>query len=134
MPYIFEFAKSESILRCTFGGSVDDDLLKEYYRAAATVVEKLQPRAAITDFSVVASFDVSPDTIARLARSAPVMTDATAPRFIVAPSAHLFGMARMFQIIGEPTRAALRVVRSLPEAYAALGVKEPIFEPVTEKV
>jgi hypothetical protein len=133
MPYNFDFAASGGILRCTFEGRVDDDSLEEYYRTAAKLVERLQPRAAITDFTAVTSFEVSTDTIKRLARSAPVMTDDAAPRFIVAPSAHLFGLARMFQITGEATRAALRVVRTPQEAYAAIGVKtQPRFEPVAE--
>lgn len=133
MPYIFDFAPAAGILRCIFEGRVTDLSLEEFYTAAGKLVERLLPCAAITDFSAVTSFEVSPDTIARLARSAPVMIDSAAPRFVVAPSPHLFGMARMFQIRGESTRAALRIVRSPREAYAALGVKEPAFEPIAEE-
>jgi hypothetical protein len=132
MPYHFEFAPSEGILRCTFQGAVNDELIEEYYGTAAKWVAKHKPRSAITDFSDVTTIEVSTDAIARLARSAPIMTDAAAPRFVVASSAHIFGMARMFQLIGEKSRAALRVVRTLDEAYAALGVKEPHYEPVAD--
>jgi hypothetical protein len=134
MPYTFDFAPSEGILRCTFDGTVTDTGLEEYCRTATMLVERLQPRAAITDFSPVESFEASSDTVLELARSAPIMTDDTAPRFIVAPSAYIYGMARMFQLVGEHRRAALRVVRSTQEVYAALGVKEPRFEPIAEKV
>jgi hypothetical protein len=134
MPYTFDFAPSEGILRCIFDGIVTDDSLQEYYGTAATLIKRLQPRSAITDFSPVTSFEASSETIQKLARSAPVMTDDSAPRFIVAPSAHMFGMARMFQLVGEHRRAALRVVRSTQEVYAALGVKEPCYEPISETV
>jgi hypothetical protein len=133
MPYHFEFAPSEGILRCTFEGHISDEELVEYYMATAKWVAKLQTRGVIADFSDVTHFEVSTDTIERLARSAPAIKDAAIPRFIVAPSAHIFGMARMFQLIGETTRAALRVVPSLQETYAALGMKEPRFEPIAEE-
>lgn len=53
-------------------------------------------------------------------------------RIIVAVSSQIFGMARMFEFEGEITRPNLHVVRSLAEAWAILGIREPKFEPVSE--
>lgn len=58
------------------------------------------------------------------------MPDATRPRIIVAPTTIGFGLARMFQILGESTRPLLTVVRTVDEALAALGVQSPHFEPL----
>ena len=50
------------------------------------------------------------------------------PRIMVAPATVGFGLARMFQLMGERTRPLLKVVCTLDEALAALGVKSPRFE------
>jgi hypothetical protein len=50
------------------------------------------------------------------------------PRFIVAPATVGFGLSRMFQIVGEPTRPLLSVVRTLDEALAALDCQFPHFQ------
>ena len=52
------------------------------------------------------------------------------PRFIVASKALVFGLARMFQIMGEHSRPLLKVVRTMDEALAALGVQSLHFEPL----
>jgi hypothetical protein len=58
------------------------------------------------------------------------MADTTRPRVIVVPQTHAFGLARMFQIIGEPKRPLLKVVHTLDEAFATLGLQSPHFEPM----
>lgn len=133
MPYCFDFDSKYKILRCRFDGSVTDEDLKEFYRLAAEFVERTDPRGAITDFSAVSSFDVSPETIRELAKSAPCMPDTRGPRCVVAPSHEIFGMARMFELEGERTRVNLHIVRTQREAWALLGILEPQFEPVLTK-
>ena len=54
------------------------------------------------------------------------------PTYLVAPSDIAFGMSRMYQLAGGKTRSALKVVRSREEALADLGVRNAVFEPVTE--
>ena len=44
---------------------------------------------------------------------------------MVAPSDKVFGLARMFELQGEGTRANLHVVRTMKEALAILGVQAP---------
>jgi len=68
----------------------------------------------IVDFSFVTEFALSSNLIRQLAEQEPGMPDATSrPCLIVAPKAQVFGLARMFQILGEPARPRLSVVHSL---------------------
>jgi len=130
VSYYFEFDATNKILGAHFEGRVTDHELKEYYRAAGKYLAKTAARAAITDFSDVTSFKVSPKTIRELAELPPAMPDPRWPRVIVAPAAHIFGIARMFQLQGESTRPNLHVVTTLKEAWAVLGVQKVKFERV----
>jgi hypothetical protein len=130
MPYHFEFAPGERIFRCRMEGLVTDKLILDYYGEVGRYVERTKPRAGILDLSDVTSWEVSNETVRSLARSSPALVDSSLPRFIVAPAAHLFGTARMFQILGEETRPELHVSRTLDEAYAALGVASLQYEPI----
>lgn len=130
MSYHFEFAHEDRILRCRFDGQVTDELLGKYYAQVGQMVAQTKARAAILDLSEVTSWEVSNELVRSLARSLPALVDASLPRFIVAPTTHLFGTARMFQILGEDTRPELRVFRTLDEAYAAFGVASPKYEPI----
>lgn len=126
----FEFAPKDRILRCRFDGQVTDELLGKYYAQVGQMVAQTNARAGILDLTEVTSWDVSNELVRSLARSLPALVDSSLPRFIVAPSAHLFGTARMFQILGEQTRPELKVYRTLDETYAALGVASPDYEPI----
>jgi hypothetical protein len=130
VPYHFEFDATNRILGCRFDGRVTDEALKECYRLAAEYVAETDPRAAVIDLSAVTSFEVSPETIHELAKSAPVVPDPGRPRCIVAPSPTIFGMMRMFEIEGEVTRPNLHVVRTPDEAWAILGVQGSQFKPL----
>lgn len=130
MPYRIAFDAQNRILRGQFDGRVTDDELKEFYRIAPDYIARFDPRVGITDFSAVTSFDVSPQAIRELANTPPAVPDPKRPRFIVAPSPQIFGMARMFELQGEKTRPSLQVVRTLEDVWDFLGVQEPHFEPV----
>jgi hypothetical protein len=128
MSYQFDFDSKNRILRCRLEGRVTDEILKEYYRVATEYAARIGPRAGITDFVAVTSFEVSPETIRELAGRAPVMPDPSRVLVVVAPSAYIFGMMRLFQLQGAHTRPNLHVVRTLREAWAVLGVQKPQFE------
>ena len=51
------------------------------------------------------------------------------PRVIVAPTAHQYGLARMFQLVTSEERR-LTVVHTMDEALAELDVQFPHFEPL----
>ena len=128
MPYLFDFDAGNKVLRVRYIGQIGDELIKECYKATPSAVLKTNPRAMIIDLSEVTSFDVSTYMIHELASFKPTVKDPAVPRIIVAPTAYLFGMSRMFQILGGSTRPMLQVLRSSDEAYTELGVKGPTFQ------
>jgi hypothetical protein len=132
MPYWFDYDSSHQILRGHVEGVTGDEELLRCYNAARALFERLRPRAAITDFSGVTAFEVSANTIRELAAAPPAIAEVEVPRFVVAPQPNVYGIARMFQQLGEETRPSLVIVRSAEEAYAALGVAAPRFDPVKE--
>ena len=129
MAFRLKFDRVSKTLLLRVEGQVTDESLAECYGAAQRYAAATDARAGIVDFSSVTGFAVSTDLIRQLADQEPIL-DRTRPRFIVAPTALLFGTARMFQILGEPTRPLLDVVHTMGEALAALGVESPHFEPL----
>ena len=87
-------------------------------------------RAGILDFSSVTEFAVSSEIIRQFAHQEPAMPDASRPRIVVAPQTHAFGLFRMFQLTREDSRPRLTIVHTMDEAFAALGVQSPQFEPL----
>jgi hypothetical protein len=70
---------------------------------------------------------VSSDLVRQLAKRDPAMPDAfNRIRIIAAENTTGFGLARMFQIVGERERPTLKVVRTLADALVALGVQSPL--------
>lgn len=126
----FEFDSGNGLLRCRVDGVVSDEEMRELYKSIGRYVAQTQPRSGIVDLSGVTSFRVSVETMRGLAALPPPMPDPKQPRFIVAASDHVFGMSRLFEAEGEKTRPMMRVVRTIDEAYAMLGIREPRFEPV----
>jgi len=130
MPYLFEFEPAHSFLRCILSGDITDKQLFDCHRAALAHVQRKNPALAIVDLTNVASVEVSPATVRALAHSEPTLPGSR-PRFIVAPTDHLYGMSRMYQILAEHSRPRLQVVRSAAELYAAFGL-DLHFEPLAE--
>ncbi|HVZ19713.1 MAG TPA: hypothetical protein VG871_01550, partial [Vicinamibacterales bacterium] len=69
--------------------------------------------------------------VRHLSHLAPVLPDPT-PRYVIAPQPHIYGLARMFQITSRAGRDGLHVVRTADDAYAALGLRSPQFEPLVD--
>jgi len=84
---------------------------------------------SIVDFSAVTEFAVSSEFIRYLAVQKPATADTTSLSCIVAPQTHVFGLCRMFQILGEGKLPLLEIVHTLDEAFVAMGIKSPHFEP-----
>lgn len=130
MTYRFDHDAAHGILRLRYIGKISDELIKQAYKATPEAVLKTNPRGMIVDLTEVTQFDVSTQTIHELADYQPTVKDPSVPRIIVAPTPYLFGMSRMFQILGEHTRPMLQVMSSADEAYAQLEVTEPKFKPL----
>ena len=133
MPYHFEFDSANRIVRCRFEGRITDEILKEYYQVSAKYYESIQPSAGVLDLSAVTAFEVSSEMIRELAKLPPAMPHPERPRFVIAPSNQVFGMARMFELQGQETRPNLHVVRTADEVWTVLGVQAPKFEPIEIK-
>jgi len=126
-----EFDPPTKTLLLRFEGPLTDNSIAEFYRVIRQYWTAADASMGIVDFSSVTEFALSSNLIGRLAKQEPCMPDAaTRPRVIVAPKTHVFGLARMFQIMGETSRPLLTVVHTMREALEALGVQSPHFEPL----
>jgi hypothetical protein len=126
MGFWFELDPENKILLARFEGRLTDELLTELYGAIRKYSIATDANAGIADFSSVSEFAVSTKHIHRLANREPAMPHATTrPSFIVAPSPAMFGTARMFQLMRWSKRPLLKVVRTLDDAFAALGHSIP---------
>jgi hypothetical protein len=130
LPYTFDFDLKNSILRCRLRGTVTDEVLKNFFRAGAHHAIRTHPSAGVIDLSEVVSFEVSAQVIEKLAKSTPVLPDPNLRRVVIAPSPEIYGMMRMFEIEGEPTRPGIHVVHTEQEAWAILSAEEPRFYPL----
>ena len=127
MPYTFDFDPGNRIARCRFEGQVTDDEFRAFYAEAGKYVELVDPRAGVVDLSDVTSLEATPETIAELAKLPPRLPDQRRPRVVIAPAVLAFGIMRVFEKEGGPTRPNLYVVRTRDAAWSILGIKQPQF-------
>jgi|SRR5579862_9631392 len=128
MRLLIEYDLSYKIARGTFYGVVDDDLLFASYQRIGKAARARKPEMAILDFSHVSAFTVTVGMISRLALARPNIAEPY-PRCVVAPDDVQYGMTRMFQALSEDKRKNFHVVRTMAEAYEALGITaEPDFQ------
>ena len=131
MAFRFEFDPENRTLLARFEGRLTDEAGIEFYRAIRRYSVATDASAGIWDFSSVTEFAMSSAFIRQVAEQEPAMPNATVrPRIMVVPATVGFGLARMFQLMGERTRPLLKVVHTIDEALAALGAKSPHFEPL----
>ena len=131
MEYRFEFDPVNKILLLRFEGRLTDELVKELYWAVRRYSTLTDARAGIWDLSPVTEFAVSPECIRSLADREPAMRDpANRPRFLVAPAMLGLAVSRMVEIAVGHENPNFRIVLSLNEALAAIGVQSPHFEPL----
>ena len=130
MALRFEFDPVNKILLGLLDGRLTDKLLAEAYETARKYAVATDASAGIWDMSSVTEFAISSEFLRAFASREPIIADPKRPRVVVAPQTVAFGLFRMFQLTGDSTRPLLRVVRTLGEALAALGVEAPHFEPL----
>ena len=129
MNSTFTFDAINNAVCWSLHGKVTDQIFSEDLRSVAALLSGTSPMSGIIDFSGVTSFEVSTQSIKKLADTEPILP-AAVPRVIVAPADHLYGLARMFSILSEHKRPNLFVVRSIDEAYQALKIASPQFRPL----
>jgi hypothetical protein len=130
MAFVMDFDARNQVLRITVEGRLTDAVLADGYETVARYVASHPPCRGIADVSGLTEFEVSSNAIRQLAETAPAFPTAYM-RVFVAPKAHVYGMIRMFQILGGNTRPNLHVVRTMDEAYRLLQVESPEFRPVS---
>jgi hypothetical protein len=130
LNFVVDFDAKNNILRCTLEGRMTGVILLDFYARAVKYMESHPPCRGILDFSGVTDFEVSSEAIRQLAAAPPALP-AGYMRVLVIPQIFIYGLARMFQILGEKNRPELQVVRTLEEAYRLLGVEFPEFHPVS---
>jgi hypothetical protein len=127
---VLDFDAKNNVLRGTIEGAMTGAMLLNLYAEAEKYMASHPPCRGILDFSRVTDFEVSSEAIRQVAASPPVLP-AGYMRVLVIPQIFIYGLARMFQILGEKTRPELQVVRSMDEAFHLLGVEYPEFHPVS---
>jgi hypothetical protein len=130
MPYRFEFDPLNKILLLRVEGRLTEELFAEFYRAGQKHWAAHNAQMSIVDYTLVTKVAVSTDFLRRFAHREPAGDVTARPRVIVAPTPLLFGLSRMFQMMGEGARPLLQTVHTLDEAFDALGVQSPHFDPV----
>ena len=126
MPYHFEFDAEHKLFLTVVSGDFTDAELLSVNEGIRERVEVLHPVAGIGDFTHLTAFNASTANVAVVARGKSPYAGQM-PRFLVAPQDHVFGLARMYQLIADPARPGLQVVRSREEAFSILGVVDPKF-------
>lgn len=128
----FEYDSAHKVFAVRMHGIVTDEIFKACYAATPAEVQGRDVVAALMDLSDVDRYDVSANTVREVSRLPPLFPDPT-PRWVIATQDHIFGMARMFQMTSPGGRDMLHVVRSIGDAYAALGIASPQFERLPDR-
>jgi hypothetical protein len=126
----FEFDAANRILLVRVEGRVTDKLVEDFFLKTRELATEMQVRASIVECSAVTELAVNSDFLRALAKRALASPDPPRRRFLVVARTAAYGLARMFQIAGESQRPYLEIVRTLPEVWAALGIRSPQFEPL----
>jgi hypothetical protein len=131
MTYQFEFDAKNEILLLRVEELLTDKLARALYWEVRKYSTATDARAAIYDLSTVTEFAISPEMIRDLVNRDPAMPDATRrPRCLVAPTVFGLAISRLCEIAVAHRNPLLKIVLSLDEALAALGVQSPHFEPL----
>ena len=130
MGFVVDFDARNKVLRVTLEGRVTDEIMLDAYATVAKYAASRGPCRGITNVLPVTKFEVSSNAIRQMASSTPAFPIGYM-RILVAPSDYIFGMARMFQMLGDRTRPDLQIVRTLDEAYRLLQIDSPEFTPVS---
>jgi hypothetical protein len=125
----FEYDRVNKILLTRIAGRFTDELLKACEQETRKHVSETGACAHVVDCSGITEYAVSSELVRHMAEE-PVLPGPNKGQFFVMPSAVGFGLARMFQIHGEPHQALVTVVRTVHEAFKDLGLQDPRFEPL----
>ncbi len=129
MEAFLSFDESHQVILIKFGGRLTDEILLSHFQRVKGWLTTHGPCSNITDFSDVTSFEISAKAVSQLAASSPLVPDEFL-RVVIAPQDEIYGMVRMFEMLGSATRDRLHIVRTISEAYEVTGIESPGFRPV----
>jgi len=124
----FEFDSVNNILITRTDGDLTDDLVRKADVRMRKHLREKNPIIHVVDCSSVVKFSMSAESVRYLARREPAIRGVNCRRFFVMSSTVGFGMARMFQIAGNPHYDEVTIVRFLDEVFATLAIATPNFE------
>lgn len=124
----FEFDPANHILWTRLDGDLTDDLVIQTDAGMRRHLVDKTPQVHIVDCSSVSKFSVSGESIRSLARRQPALRGRSCRRFFVMPNTAAFGLARMFQLAGEPHYDSISIARSIDEVFTTLAIEPPRFE------
>lgn len=122
MPIIIAIDVSRGVVFSTFVGEIHEAEFRNEIEKLSTQPGFNPAFSHIIDFSQVTAANVSTEFVKSLARG-PSLFHPNARQVIVAPQTHIFGLARMAQILRGQQSVHVEVVQSLQKAYELLGLE-----------
>jgi len=122
------FDAKHRVLAIAFGARLTEDIYMEGYALMSRFIAAQGPCSLILDLTAVTQFELSNEFL-RLIGSKLAVPGAL-KRLAVAPQPVIFGSGRMVETLRSEGDAPIQVVRTLAEAYAALGATAADFTAV----
>jgi hypothetical protein len=127
IDYQVDLDPTHQVLRITVTAAVlTHELAEDCYRFVAQIASRGGPYAGIWDLSGVTDTTESADDIRSRALSAAAIPG-NRMRVVVAKKPVVFGLSRMLELYRDSMGGQAKVVRSVEEAYAMLGVRPEDF-------
>jgi hypothetical protein len=129
MPFTIQIDSAAGTIFSTFSGEIGE----QEFLAAVNQLRRdpgFNPTFShLIDFTEASVFRVSASFMREFAERKPIF-DENAIQVVVVPRDHIFGLARMAQILREIRFPGMKihVVRSREEAYAILGAQRPAVD------
>ena len=120
--------RARRVIVVRFGAALTVESLTAMRAAVRRFVETEKGYRAIVDLTAVEAANVPGHFIAELARSGPIVTGEM--RILVAPKPEVFGLSRMYELHQYSTADQTLVLRTMAEAYEALGVESLDLEEI----
>jgi hypothetical protein len=125
---VIEFEPKLKVACVRWTGDVSLQTLRREYEKFRTLPEVAGLKAVIVDFSHAQQVQLSCNDISAFSQDSAIFLPGF-PRVFIGPKDLQFGLLRMYQTLAGDPRDGTCVVRTMDEAYAALGLTEPAFQP-----
>jgi hypothetical protein len=114
----------------SFQGVLTEHSFEDAMLASAAFLRTHEAAMAIVDTTAVTSIEISAQYLRAWVARNPILLPGR-PRAVVAPMDAMFGLARLFYAHRDPESPVVYVLRSMPEALAALQIGTPALETVS---